>query len=1174
MGQTRNHKYYLEVLNKKVLIFDGAMGTSLQNQNLTDADFGGSKYAGCNDYLVISRPEAIQKVHDSFLKIGVDVVETCTFRSNRLTLGEYDLQDRVIEINTKAAQIARDLADKYSTTDKPRFVAGSIGPSGKLPSMDDPDLSNIAFDELSEIFEEQATGLINGGADLILLETQQDILEVKAAVIGIQNAFQKLNKFLPLQVQITLDTTGRMLLGTDIESALTTLVGMPIDIFGINCSTGPEHMRETIKFLSENSPLPISCLPNAGLPINVDGEAIYPLEPNEFADYMVEFATAYNVSCVGGCCGTTPDHLSALINQLGERIQTKRDIKIKPALSSSINSTSMYQEPAPFLIGERLNTQGSRKFKKLILEEDYESIHHIAQVQIDKGAHALDICVALTEQTDESARMKKIIELLRSSYPTPFVIDTTEIPIMETALQTAPGKCLINSTHLEGGREKLDKVLSLAKRYNTAVIILTIDEQGMAKTTNRKFEIAKRIYDIATTQFGLDAGNLVFDTLTFSLATGDPELNDSAINTLEAIRKIKTELPGVLTSLGISNVSFGLKPNARKVLNSIMLFHAVKAGLDMAIVNPAQNVPYSEIPEDVKKLTEDLIFNKTPDALQNFIEFFESSDTPTFNDPDQQESILNKMSPPERLQWKIVHRSKENIEADIDEIVNNVNDSDKHQTAINTLNNTLLPAMKEVGDKFGSGELILPYVLQSAEVMKCAVNHLEKYLDKKEGASKGTIILATVYGDVHDIGKNLVKTILSNNGYTVIDLGKQVPAEIILSKASEYNADAIGLSALLVSTSKQMPLIVNELERRGMNIPVLIGGAAINKKFGKRILKTEQNNFYKSGVFYCKDAFDGLNYLNTLNNPEERSTLLDQIQFEAKKEYENEIELSDSSNGYEESSNVTKASFIPQHPKKWGYRTVKEMPLDEIFTYLSKKDLFRLSWGAKNKRGTEWEALEKEYEDKLIELRQRAINEKWLTPQAIYGYWPTQSDKNDLIIYDPETINSKTPAELCKFSFPRQKSNDKLCIADYFAKQDSGIIDVVAFQIVTVGHKATELINELQDKEKYGLSYYIHGLAAQIAEATAEYLHQFIRKELGLNKDQGKRYSWGYPSLPDISDHQKLFSLLPAEKELGMQLTSAFQFIPEQSTAAIIVHHPDAKYFTTGISRTQQLLEE
>ena len=1174
MGQIKSNKYYLEVLDQKVLIFDGAMGTSLQNQNLTDVDFGGSQYVGCNDYLVITRPEAVQKVHESFLKIGVDVIETCTFRSNRLTLGEYNLQDRVIEINTKAAQIARSLADEYSTTEKPRFVAGSIGPSGKLPSMNDPDLSNIAFNDLSAIFEEQATGLINGGADLILLETQQDILEVKAAIIGIQIAFQKLNKFLPLQVQITLDTTGRMLLGTDIESALTTLAGMPIDVFGINCSTGPEHMRETIKFLSENSPLPISCLPNAGLPINVDGEAVYPLKPDEFADYMVEFAADYNINCIGGCCGTTPDHLSVLINQLGERKQTNRNIKIKATLSSAISSTSMFQEPAPFLIGERLNTQGSKKFKRLILEEDYDSIHNIAQEQIDKGAHALDICVALTEQTDEPARMKKIIELLRSSYPTPFVIDTTEIPVMETALQTAPGKCLINSTHLEGGREKLDKVLSLAKKYNAAVIILTIDEQGMAKTTDRKFEIAKRIYDIATEQFGLNPGNLVFDTLTFSLATGDPELNDSAINTLEAISKIKAELPGVLTSLGISNVSFGLKPNARKVLNSIMLFHAVKAGLDMAIVNPAQNVPYSEIPDDVKNLTEDLIFNKAPDALQKFIEFFESSDTLAFADQSQQESILSNMSPTERLQWKIVHRSKENIEADIDEIVNSANNEDKHLAAINTLNNVLLPAMKEVGEKFGSGELILPYVLQSAEVMKCAVNHLEIYLDKKEGASKGTIVLATVYGDVHDIGKNLVKTILSNNGYNVIDLGKQVPAEIILSKASEHKADAIGLSALLVSTSKQMPLIVNELERRGMNIPVLIGGAAINKKFGKRILKTEQNNFYKSGVFYCKDAFDGLNYLNTLNNPEERSILLDQIQFEAIKEYEKEIEPSGSGDLDENSSNVARASFIPKHPKKWGYRAVKEMPLDEIFTYLSKKDLFRLSWGAKNKHGSEWETLEKDYEEKLVELRQSAINEKWLTPQAIYGYWPAQSDNNDLIIYDPETIDSKTPVELCRFSFPRRHGNERLCIADYFAKRNSGIIDIVAFQIVTVGHKATDLINDLQDKEKYGLSYYIHGLAAQIAEATAEYLHRFIRKELGLSKDQGKRYSWGYPSLPDISDHQKLFRLLPVEKELGMQLTSAFQFIPEQSTAAIIVHHSDAKYFTTGISRTQQLLEE
>ena len=1164
---------YLSELNKRVLIFDGAMGTSLQNQNLSDAHFGGSEFVGCNDYLVITYPEAVKNVHRSFFDVGVDVVETCTFRSNRITLSEYNLQDQVLEINEKAAALAREIADEFSTEEKPRFVAGSIGPTGKLLSMNDTELSNISFDEISDVFEEQAIGLINGGVDLLLLETQQDILEIKAAIIGIKNAFTKLNKQLPIQVQITLDTTGRMLLGTDIHGALTTLEGMDIDIFGINCSTGPEHMKESIKFLSENSSLPISCLPNAGLPINVDGEAVYPLKPEEFSSYMCDFVNTFNINCVGGCCGTTPDHLEALVNELGKKPYTKRKITKTPSLSSSIESVSMVQEPAPFFIGERLNTQGSRKFKRLILEGDFDSIHSIAQQQINKGAHALDICVALTEKSDEITQMENILKLLRSKYQIPLVIDTTEYNVMEKALQTAPGKCLINSTHLESGKKKLDQTLSLAKKYNAAVIILTIDETGMAKTVERKFEIAKRIYDIAVKEHNISPENLVFDTLTFSLATGDPELANSAVNTLDGIKKIKNELPGALTSLGISNVSFGLKPNARKVLNCIMLFHAVKSGLDMAIINPAQNVPYSEIPDDIKELTEAVIFNKKPDALQNFIDYFETSDAVTFSEVDDKEAFLNEMSPDERLSWKILHRVKEGISEDIDLIIEHSIDENQHDTAIGILNKLLLPAMKDVGEKFGSGELILPYVLQSAEVMKNAVSYLEKYLDKKEGLSKGTIVLATVYGDVHDIGKNLVKTILSNNGYDVIDLGKQVPAETILTKAEEYNADAIGLSALLVSTSKQMPLIINELDRRNMDIPVLIGGAAINKRFGRRILKTEQNSYYEPGVFYCKDAFDGLNFLNELNDSDKKSSLLEKIYSEADIEFKSDLSSIKSDTNLNSKHTNDKVSNIPSVPGKWGSRKVKEMPLDIIFTHLSKKDLYRLSWGAKNKRGDEWNQLVKEYDKKLEELRLSAINEKWLQPQAVYGYWPVQSQNNDLIIYDPDSFNSNEPQELTRFSFPRQIENEGLCISDYFAPVGTHAIDIAAFQIVTVGHQATERINSLQDDGEYGQAFFVHGLASQIAEASAEYLHQHIRKELGLHNDQGKRYSWGYPSLPDIEDHGKVIKLLNAEKELGMQLTSAYQFIPEQSTAAIIVHNSNAKYFTIGISRTQQLLD-
>ncbi|HAX70709.1 MAG TPA: methionine synthase, partial [Anaerolineae bacterium] len=857
MKRQYTNRRYLDALEKKVLVFDGAMGTSLQLQNLTAEHFGGEQYNGCNDYLVISYPEAVEKVHRSFLEAGVDVLETDTFRSNRLTMAEYGLQDRIIEINKAAASLARKVADEFAAkTGQPRFVAGSIGPSGKLPSTNDPELSNVKYDELIDTFREQAVGLIQGGVDLLLIETSQDILEVKAAITGIHKAFSETNVYLPIQAQVTLDTTGRMLLGTDINASLTILEGMGIDVIGLNCSTGPEHMREPIRFLGENSVLPVSCIPNAGLPLNVDGQAVYPLEPEPYSNDMYEFVTKHNVRVVGGCCGTTPAHLKLLVDKLShyQLPSDKAPVHSTPQIASAMSAIAMRQDPAPTLLGERCNAQGSRKFKRLLLEEDYDGILDIAREQVAGGAHALDISVAVTERADEAEQMRKVVKKLQMGVDVPLVIDTTELDVLEVALQTAPGRCLINSTHLESGREKADKVFALARKYNAAVIVLTIDEQGMAKTAQRKLEVAKRIHDIAVNDHGLKAEDLVFDDLTFTLATGDPEFIDSAKETIEGIRLIESALPGVMTSLGVSNLSFGFAPQARPALNSVMLYHCVQAGLDMAIVNAAHVMPYAEISAEEKELCEDLIFNRREDALQRFIQYFEKVEVTTGStvaDPTE------GMTSEQKLHWKIVHRFKDGVEADIDEIINREptgERSARHEVAVHVLNNVLLPAMKEVGDKFGAGELILPFVLQSAEVMKKTVSHLENYLEKVEGVSKGLVVLATVYGDVHDIGKNLVKTILANNGYDVIDLGKQVPAETIISKAVEVNATAIGLSALLVSTSKQMPLIVNELQRRKLNFPVLIGGAAINRRFGRRILQTEDGSTYEAGVFYCKDA--------------------------------------------------------------------------------------------------------------------------------------------------------------------------------------------------------------------------------------------------------------------------------------------------------------------------------
>lgn len=1175
MEKKFTNRSYLDAVEDRILIFDGAMGTSLQDLKLTAREFGGEKMVGCNDYLVISYPEAVKKVHRSFLEVGVDVIETDTFRSNRLTLAEYGLGQRVIEINQKAVEIARKLADEFSKeTGQKRFVAGSIGPSGKLPSMDDPELSNVPFDDLVDVFREQAYGLIKGGVDVIVIETSQDILEVKAAILGVTKAFKETGIYIPIQAQVTLDTTGRMLLGTDIAAALVILEALPIDIIGLNCSTGPDHMREPIRYLGENTHLPVSCIPNAGLPMNVDGEAVYPLTPEEFSTTMTEFIEQNHISVVGGCCGTTPAHLKKLVESVGGKKHPPRPILNIPMLASSTQVMKMKQEPAPFLIGERLNTQGSRKFKKVILDNDYDSVLSIAQQQVDSGAHGLDICVALTERPDELDIMHKVVKKIAPVIKVPLVIDSTEVDVIEAALKTAPGRCLINSTNLEAGPEKAARVFSLAKKYNAAVIVLTIDEKGMAKTVDRKLEIAERLIKMATEEFGLRTSDLVIDALTFTLATGEEEFNRSAIETIEGIRQIKAKFPRVLTSLGVSNVSFGLSPAARATLNSVMLHHAVQSGLDMAIVNAAQIRPYAEIEKQEKDLAEDLILNQRPDALQRLINYYEEHGTVSVDRVTEKEEILINLTVDKRLFWRIVHREKQGVEQDIDLLLADSKNLKQHDRAVEILNTILLPAMKEVGDKFGAGELILPFVLQSAEVMKKSVTYLENFLEKKAGVSKGLVVLATVYGDVHDIGKNLVKTILSNNGYEVVDLGKQVPSETIISKAVELKADAIGLSALLVSTSKQMPLIINELNRRKECIPVLIGGAAINRKFGRRILKTDQDEFYPGGVFYCKDAFEGLSVIDQISNSDNREAFIAKNKLEAESELERAQSVTHQTAKNDDAKRTVKPLEILPQPPNWGVKIVKKMPLETIFQYLSRNELFRLSWGAKNSHGEAWDKLKKDYENRLDKMQKQAIMDPWLFPQAVYGYFPAQSLGDELLVYDPLTIADDQPVVKEKFVFPRQSGGENLCLADYFSSVESGRFDTVVFQVVTIGKQASERFEGYQKNGDYSEAYFNHGLAVQTAEATAEYLHHHIRRELGIKDGQGKRYSWGYPAIPELEDHRKVFSLLPVEKELGMQLTSAYQLVPEQSTAAIIVHHPEAKYFNIGTSRIDQLMKE
>ncbi len=1172
ISNSRNltNRCYLDAVEDRVILFDGAMGTNLDRQNLTAAHFGGEKTAGCNDYLVITYPQAVEKVHRSFLEAGSDVIETDSFRANRLTLSEFGLGERVYEINHAAAALARRIADEYATPEKPRFVAGSMGPSGKLISAEDPEMSDISFDELADIFREQAVGLIEGGVDLLLIETSQDILEVKAVIYGIKKAFEETGEVLPIQAQVTLDTTGRMLLGTDIAAARTILEGMGIDVIGLNCSTGPDYMREPIRYLTENSKLPISCIPNAGLPLNVDGEAVYPMKPEPFSKLILEFVNDYGVRVVGGCCGTREEHIQLINEGLNRDRSLPSTPESPPMLASPVQDVGMNQTPPPFLIGERLNTQGSRRFKRIIMAEDYDQVVELARSQVESGAHGLDVCVALTERDNEVELMQRLVKKLANAVPVPLVIDTTEVQVMEAALKANPGRSLINSTHLESGPEKAEQIFRLAKDFNAAVIVLTIDENGMAKTASQKLAVARRIYDLAVGEYGLKPHDLVYDALTFTLATGDPELQASALETLEGIRQIKAALPGVLTSLGVSNVSFGLSRPARAVLNSVMLHHAVEAGLDMAIVNPAQIKPYAEIRENERVLAEDLILNRYPDALSRLIAYFENIEDQGEEGKSTQ-AELDAMSPEARLHWRILHRHKGGVEADIDALLQKKVEKSESDAAVEILNDVLLPAMKDVGDKFGAGELILPFVLQSAEVMKIAVNYLENFLEKKEGTAKGKLVLATVYGDVHDIGKNLVKTILSNNGYHVIDLGKQVPAETIISRAVEEKADAVGLSALLVSTSRQMPLIINELDRRGLSIPVLIGGAAINPRFGKRILLTESGSYYKPGVFYCKDAFEGLATMDALMAPDKRADLIDKTRQAADYELGRELSHSPRGKGRNAARAVRVLDVLPQ-PPHWGSRVVKDMPLEMVGEHLSINELYRLSWGAKNTHGDEWEKLKAEFDQRLLRMRKQAEKEGWLQPQGVYGYWPCQSDEDTLLVYSPESIENGGAEVLQRFKFPRQEGGQGLCLADYFASKGSGKFDVVAFQVVTVGRKPTERFDKLQEQGEFAEAYYLHGLAVQMAEATADYLHNHIRRELGLKPERGKRYSWGYPAIPELEDHQKVFELLPAGSALGMSLTSAYQLVPEQSTAAIIVHHPDAKYFNIGTSRVEQLM--
>ncbi|OGR78990.1 MAG: methionine synthase [Elusimicrobia bacterium RIFCSPLOWO2_02_FULL_39_32] len=1135
---------FLQELSRKVLIFDGAMGTNIQYLNLNEKDFDGKE--GCNEILVLTKPEAVEKIHESFFQAGCDAVETDTFGSNRIVLAEYDLADKTLELNEKAALLARRVAKKFSTENKPRFVIGSVGPTTKLPT-----LGHISFDEMFSVFSEQIQGLLQGGVDAVLIETCQDILQSKIGVIAANSMMDKMGLRVPIICQVTMEQTGTMLLGTEIGSALTTLEMLPIDIIGINCATGPREMIEHIRFLSKTTEKMISVLPNAGLPENVGGRAVYKLTPDEFANYHERFVQEFGVNIIGGCCGTTPEHLAKAAEKIGTCSPKKREIIKERNASSLYTAVSYTQEPRPLLIGERTNANGSRQFKKLLEKEDYEAISQMAKDAVKEGSHLLDVCVAYVGR-NEVKDMNEVLFRLNQQVTIPLVIDSTESPVIEEALKRISGKVIINSINLEDGEERMKKICPLAKKYGAGLIALTIDEKGMAKDRFKKLEIAERIHKLATEKYGIKEEDLFFDTLTFTLGSGDEEFRTAGIETIEGIRLIKQKFPKVKTILGVSNISFGLDPESRTVLNSVFLHYAIEAGLDAAIVHVSKIIPLFKIEEAVKEICKRLILNEQAksDPLRDLIAYFQKNKKTA---PEEKKAI-HSLSLEESLKNRIIEGYRENMDKDLEEAL-------KKYPPLQIINEFLMDGMKVVGELFGSGKMQLPFVLQSAEVMKKAVAYLEPFMEKVSGMEKGKIVLATVKGDVHDIGKNLVDIILTNNGYKVFNLGIKQPIDTILQASIEHQADLIGLSGLLVKSTLIMKENLEEMNKRGISLPVICGGAALTRKY----VEEDLQNLYQGKVFYGQDAFSALKVMEELKKSSSQKEKDKKPALQKKK-----IIQDNESILIPKRSNASMDHPIPK-PPFWGYKILKNISLRQIFPYINTTALFKGQWQFKQAglSNEEYEKILKEKVEPLFQtMQEKCIREKILEPKVIVGYYPCCSENDDLIVFD-----ESQKKELTRFTFPRQKKPPFWCISDFFRPKEKGEIDVVGFQIVTIGERASEIEKKLFESNQYTDYLYLHGISVESAEALAELVHQMIRKDLGFQdqegqntgdlfkqKYQGSRYSFGYPACPNLEDQEKLFKILPAEK-IGMSLTEEFELVPEQSTSAIIVHHPEAKYF-------------
>ncbi len=1163
----------IEVLKERVLILDGAMGTSIHARRLPLSDYEG--HENCVDVVTASRPDIVRDIHRSFLAVGCDAVMTNTFGANKIVLSDFGIAERTYALNKQAAEIAREACREFDRPNQPRFVIGSMGPGTRLPT-----LGQTNWDTILDSYTEQARGLLDGGVDALLVETCQDLLQCKSGLVGALDAMREKGREVPLFCTVTIETTGTMLLGTEMAAALTAIEAFDkVSAIGLNCATGPQEMSEHIRYLSGHCDRFLLVQPNAGLPQLVNGEPYYALTPKELARWLLEFIEVDGVNIVGGCCGTTPEHLAAVVDAVGVRAPKPRRVQREPAVSSLYQAVSLRQEAAVLAIGERTNANGSKKFRELLAEGDVDGMVQMAREQAKHGSHLLDVCTAYVGR-DEVADMTAVLKRFVADVTVPLVIDSTETIVIEAALKLAGGKCVINSINLEDGEEKLDKICTLAKRHGAAVIALTIDEEGMAKTCARKVQVARRIFDLATGRHGLKAGDLIFDPLTFTICTGNEDDRKLGLETLDAIAAIKDECPGVHTLLGLSNISFGVKPPVRRVLNSVYLHHARERGLDAAIMHVTGIVPLFKIDEGHRRLAEDLVYDRRRegyDPLHELLRALEGVEVSS-------EKVERPKNVEDRLKQRVINGDRTGLEEDLEEAM-------LTHRPLDIINDILLDGMKTVGDLFGAGQMQLPFVLQSAETMKASVRHLEPHMEKTSDAGKGSIVLATVRGDVHDIGKNLVDIILTNNGYNVYNLGIKQPISAIIEAYEKHNADAIGMSGLLVKSTVVMRENLQVLNERGMDPPVILGGAALTRKYVEQDLRPE----YGGSLFYAKDAFAGLNLMEQIaaNRGDPRTSVrADLRQSSALARGENTLNANDNSTSartevrgspdlHEEASerfgytppksNISREEPVPQ-PPFWGRRVVEHIDPRAALAYLNENMIFQVQWGFRKSRRSVQEYarfINDEVRPILRRLLEQCERENILQLKAIYGFWPAQSDGDSLIIYDPDDRDR----QLVTFEFPRMGKPPYWCLSDFWRPVSSGVYDVAAFSVVTAGRRVSEVAREWFAQDRYQDYLYLHGLGVESAEALAEYIHKQVRVEWGIADDdarakqeifkqhyRGSRYSFGYPACPRLEDQVKLWPLLDPER-IGVTLSEEFQLEPEQTTTAIITHHRQAKYF-------------